>query len=253
MAKYEPCSFAYRPGLSYQMAVQQVAQWRDRQYIWVLDADIVQYFDNVQHPRLLAEVAERLNEPLFLTLIEKWLSVGAMTKQGLVIPEKGLPQGAVISPILANIYLDDFDELISATDMKLVRYADDFLVLARSQERIMQARSQIAELFVSWGLQMHPNKTQVTNFEQGFCFLGQKFVNNTICVAEKSIQEVPSLATSSNTYLPQPTQSNVLKASRANVRTTPLSLVAAEKSVAKTSINCKETGNRSRYAIALRP
>lgn len=236
--EFEPCSFAYRPGLSYQMAVQQVALWRDRQYKWVLDADIVQYFDNVQHPRLLAEVAERLDEPLFLMLIQKWLSVGAMTKQGLVLPKKGLPQGAVISPILANIYLDDFDELISATDMKLVRYADDFLVLARSQKRIIQAQAQITELFASWGLQMHPNKTRITNFEQGFCFLGQKFVKDTICLAEKSVQNV---IPRHSALLSQPTQSTVLAASM-NEQTSSLPFVGADKSVKLTTArNHKET------------
>lgn len=235
--EFEPCSFAYRPGLSYQMAVQQVAQWRDRQYKWVLDADIVQYFDNVQHSRLLAEVAERLDEPLFLMLIQKWLSVGAMTKQGLVLPKKGLPQGAVISPILANIYLDDFDELMSATDMKLVRYADDFLVLARSQKRIIQAQAQITELFASWGLQMHPNKTRITNFEQGFYFLGQKFVNNTICAAQKSAQKTPFLINKNSDLLPQITQNNEVTASTMQ---TILPLVADKLVAQKSSKNRKE-------------
>lgn len=183
--EFEPCSFAYRPGISYQMAVQQVAYWRDQRYDWVLDADIVQYFDHVQHSRLLAEVAERLDEPLFLALIQKWLSVGVLTKKGLILPEKGLPQGAVISPILANIYLDDFDEIISATDLKLVRYADDFLVLARSQKRIIQAQAQVAQLLSSWGLQLHPDKTCITNFDQGFHFLGQEFVKDKILLLKK--------------------------------------------------------------------
>jgi group II intron reverse transcriptase/maturase len=112
-AQFEPCSFAYRPGRSHLMAVRKVAYWHQQGYNWALNADIVEYFDNVGHQRLLAEVAERLNTPQVLALIQHWLSVGMLTKAGLVLPEKGIAQGAVISPLLSNIYLDDFDEIMS--------------------------------------------------------------------------------------------------------------------------------------------
>jgi RNA-directed DNA polymerase len=173
-------SFAYRPKLSYLNAVEKVADWRDMGYIWVLDADIVSFFDNIEHHRLLKEVRLHIDNPGILCLIKSWISVGVLTQEGLILPQKGIPQGAVISPILANIYLHEFDNLVSATDLKFVRYADDFLVLATTQERILQARLEIVNLLDSIGLMMNVEKTQITNFERGFRFLGHGFVENAI-------------------------------------------------------------------------
>jgi CRISPR-associated protein Cas1 len=187
--EFEPCSFAYRPGRSHLMAVQKIAYWRDRGYEWVLDGDIIEYFRNIQHSRLLAEVAERLNQTQFLQLIEDWISVGVLTKEGLVLPEKGIPQGAVIAPILANIYLDDFDEILSAADLKPIRYADDFLLLARTQKRLERAFVEVAQILSGMGLQLHPDKTRLTNFDKGFRFLGQVFAGDLIIPMQKSVEK----------------------------------------------------------------
>jgi len=105
--EFESCSFAYRPGRSHLMAVRQVSQWNDRGYEWVLDADIVKYFDSIDRDRLLVEFRERLDNDWFVEQVENAIDVGVLTKKGLILPNKGLPQGAVISPILSNIYLDD--------------------------------------------------------------------------------------------------------------------------------------------------
>jgi len=182
--QFEPCSFAYRAGRSHLMAVRQVAQWHIRSYEWVLDADIVHYFDNILRQRLLAEVAERLAAPEVLSLISAWLSVGVLTKEGLIFPQKGIAQGSVISPILANVYLDDFDEIVTATGLKLVRFADDFVVMSRSQNRIIQAKNEVAELLNGMGLQLHPDKTQIVNFDRGFRFLGHVFAGEVIVKME---------------------------------------------------------------------
>ena len=189
---FEPSSFAYRPGRSHLMAVRQVAYWRDRDYDWVLDADIFKYFDRIQHHRLIAEIAERVNHPLVLSLVQAWLSAGILTQEGLILPTQGLPQGAVISPILANVYLDDFDEIISKTELKLVRYADDFVLMSRTKNRIIQAREDVAMLLENMGLQLHPEKTQITNFERGFRFLGQAFAGDLIVPIKKP--EIPQIA-----------------------------------------------------------
>jgi len=178
--KFSPVSFAYRPNLSYINAVEKIADWRDLGYYWVLDADLVKFFDNIDHQRLLTEIKLHINHPGILGLIKSWISVGVMTGDGLILPQKGIPQGAVISPLLANIYMHEFDELVSATDLKLVRYADDFLVLARTQERILQARLEITNLLHSIGLMINAEKTQITNFERGFRFLGHGFLENAI-------------------------------------------------------------------------
>ncbi|NJR61337.1 MAG: CRISPR-associated endonuclease Cas1 [Cyanobacteria bacterium CRU_2_1] len=195
--QFETCSFAYRPGRSHIAAVQQVAAWRDRGYEWVLDADIVRYFDNIQHSRLFAEFAERvqpddliaaqrlfsLQSSIFF-LIEAWVSSGILTREGIVFPDKGVPQGAVVSPILANLYLDDFDEIMMAAGLKLVRYGDDFVVLAKSQQRVVQAEQEVADLLETMGLQLHPDKTQITNFDRGFRFLGHVFAGSLVIPAK---------------------------------------------------------------------
>lgn len=178
--KFSSASFAYRPNLSYINAVEKIAEWRDLGYLWVLDADIVKFFDSIDHRRLLKEVRLHLDNPRILCLIKSWIAAGVLTEEGVVLPQKGIPQGAVISPLLANIYLHEFDELLTATDLKLVRYADDFVVLARTQERILQAQLEVTNLLDSMGLVMHAEKTQVTNFGRGFRFLGHGFLEDAI-------------------------------------------------------------------------
>jgi CRISP-associated protein Cas1 len=178
--EFEECSFAYRPGRSHQMAVRQVAIWRDRGYKWVLDADLVKYFDNIQHDRLLQEVRRKLDLPAYLELIESWLTAGLLTKEGLVLPSKGVAQGGVVSPILANLYLDSFDEAMLATGLKLVRYADDFVLLGKQESQVQAVLGVVVELLRELGLQLHPEKTKITNFNRGFRFLGQTFIRSMI-------------------------------------------------------------------------
>ena len=143
---FSDCSFAYRSNISYIHAVEKIAYWRDLGYHWILDADIIKYFDSIDHQILLEELRQHIDHPGILCLIKAWISSGIITNEEVKLSEKGIPQGAVISPLLANIYLDKFDRAISNTDLKLVRYADDFLVLARGQERIFQAYSEVVRL-----------------------------------------------------------------------------------------------------------
>jgi CRISPR-associated protein Cas1 len=182
--QFEACSFAYRPGRSHLSAVRQIAHWRDRGYEWVLDADVVRYFENILWQRLLDELAERLNAPEVQSLISDWLSVGVLSKEGLIFPQKGIAQGSAISPILANVYLDDFDEIVTATGLKLVRYADDFVVMSRSQKRIVEAKEEVSELMSGMGLQLHPDKTRIVDFDHGFRFLGHVFAGGVIVKTE---------------------------------------------------------------------
>jgi CRISP-associated protein Cas1 len=173
---FSSASYAYRPGRSHLMAVRQVAKWRDQGYHWVLDADLVSYFDNVQHDRLLAEVQERLPQPDFLRLIAIWLKAGIFTKEGVKIPIQGIPIGSGLSPILANIYLDDFDELLATTEFQLVRYADDFTILAKTENQVHTAYEMVVKILTAIELQINPQKTRIVNFDRGFRFLGHTFV-----------------------------------------------------------------------------
>ncbi len=184
--KFSKSSFAYRPDLSYLDAVEEVARCRDLGYVWVLDADITQYFNNIDHQRLLREVRKHIDNPGILCLIKSWISTEIATEQGVIRNEKGIPQGAVISPLLANIYLDEFDHFFSDSELQLIRYADDFLVLAYSREQIVQAYSEVNRLLKSMGLELHSEKTQITSFERGFRFLGHGFLENAIFPLESA-------------------------------------------------------------------
>ena len=186
--QFEPCSFAYRPGRSHLLAVRQVEQWRDRGYEWVLDADIVQFFDQIQHPRLFAEIEERLPDPRLLEFLHAWVTVGVLTPEGIVFPNKGIPQGAVISPILANVYLDDLDEALIALGHKVVRFADDFVLLARTENRIRQAQTDVTQRLSEMGLQLHLEKTQITTFDRGFRFLGHAFAGDVVVPVKKTTE-----------------------------------------------------------------
>ena len=186
--EFEACSFAYRPGRSHKMAVQQAAQWRDRGYEWVLDSDIFQYFDHILHARLLDEVKERINQPWILALVKAWITAGVLTSEGIVLPHKGVPQGAVVSPILSNVYLDDFDQLLTDAGWKLVRYADNFLLLSRSRQQLLEGKAAAAQLLQGMGLLMHPDKTQITHFDKGFRFLGHAFAGDLIVPVKRSLE-----------------------------------------------------------------
>lgn len=189
---FSDCSFAYRPNLSIIKAVEKIAYWRDQGYQWILDADIVKFFDSIDSQILLGELRQHIEHPGILCLIKAWISSGIINNQVVKLPEKGIPQGAVISPLLANVYLDKFDKSISSTDLKLVRYADDFLVLARSRHRIVQAYSEVVRLLHLQNLAIHPDKTQITNFERGFTFLGHGFLDNAIFPVDKPKQKSQS-------------------------------------------------------------
>jgi RNA-directed DNA polymerase len=184
--KFSSASFAYRRNLSYINAVEQVAYWRDLGYCWVLDADIEKYFDTIDQTLLLKQVRQHFNNPRILCLIKAWISVGVATQQGVVAIEKGIPQGAVISPLLANLYLNEFDHQISASEVKLVRYADDFLILAKTQEKMIQALSEAHRILKGLHLTIHATKTQITHFERGFRFLGHGFLEDAIFPLESA-------------------------------------------------------------------
>jgi CRISP-associated protein Cas1 len=176
-----PVSFAYRPQVSYLSAVEAVAQCRDAGYEWVMDADIVKFFDNIDRQILFQKLRQYIEVGGILCLIKNWISGGIVTKQGTIFPERGIPQGAVISPLLANIYLDDFDrQTAEFGDVRLVRYADDFVVMAQSQAEIERAYVEVARLLGELKLELHDRKTQITTFERGVRFLGHGFLGKAI-------------------------------------------------------------------------
>jgi CRISPR-associated protein Cas1 len=128
----------------------------------------------------LAEVKERLDHPWLLDLLQGWITAGVLTPAGIMLPQRGVPQGAVISPLLANVYLDDFDAALTQQGWKLVRYADDFVLLGRSRQRVLTGQALVAQLLAEMALQLHPDKTRITSFDQGFRFLGHAFAGDVV-------------------------------------------------------------------------
>jgi len=166
-------SFGYRAGRSAKQAIEQIEAIRDEGHEWVLDADIKAFFDTVNHEKLMDAVAERISDGRVLRLIRAFLKADIM-EQGLGLRENviGTPQGGVISPLLANIYLHYFDERMAELGYEVVRYADDFLVLCEDEEEAKEAITHVKEILDALKLTLHPEKTMIKNFSEGVDFLG---------------------------------------------------------------------------------
>ncbi len=177
-AEFEECSFAYRPGRSVNMALQRVEQLRDQGFVWVVDADISSFFDEIDHQVLLREVKKLVEDQAILHLIECWLVAVVVDGPQRFRLHKGVPQGSPLSPLLANLYLDQLDEAVLDENLRLIRFADDFLILCRKKERAEQALQFTAEVLESLRLKLHKKKTRVVDFKQGFRFLGVEFVRS---------------------------------------------------------------------------
>ena len=186
-------SYGFRPGRGAKDALRRVQHLLDTGHVWVVDADIKGYFDNIPQDKLLAAVAERISDGAVLDLIQRFLKQGVMeTGKGWQPTENGTPQGAVISPLLANIYLNRLDHLMAAQGWAMVRYADDFVILCRSREAAEAALATIRQWTTAAGLTLHPTKTRIVNAEErgGFDFLGYHFERGYRWPRKKSLDKI---------------------------------------------------------------
>jgi group II intron reverse transcriptase/maturase len=177
-ANFLPCSYGYRPKRSAGQAVLAVKEALVRSW-WVVDADIEGYFDNVDHKILMNLVRRRINDRRVLKLIGQWLRAGVLVEGQRHETRCGVPQGGVISPLLANIYLHTLDRWWSDRHTgvgQLHRYCDDFVVVCRGREAAQQALGFVAGFLRRLKLKLHPGKTRVVDLGQdGFDFLGFHF------------------------------------------------------------------------------
>ena len=162
-------------------------------YTHVVDADLQSYFDTIPHERLRARVRERISDGRVLALIDGWLSADIMSEAQRWTPTGGTPQGAVLSPLLANLYLHALDERMAACGMRLVRYADDFVVLCASAQDAQAALHEVRTWVEANGLRLHPDKTHLGDCRelgQGFDFLGYRFEAGRRWVRKKSLHRL---------------------------------------------------------------
>jgi RNA-directed DNA polymerase len=142
----------------------------------VVDADLQGYFDSIPHAPLLQRLRAKIADGRVLALVESFLRQGVLEGMTTWTPERGSPQGAVISPLLSNLYLDPLDHHLAAEGLEMVRYADDFVILCRSRAEAERALALVAAWTAAAGLTLHPEKTAVVDArEEGFDFLGYHF------------------------------------------------------------------------------
>ena len=182
-------SYGFRPGRGAKDALRRVDTLLKADHIWVVDADLKSYFDTIPHERLLALVKARVADGRVMALVESFLRAGVLEEnKGWQPTERGTPQGGVISPRLANLYLDPYDHLMERAGWEMVRYADDFVILCRSEAEAQTALSQIREWVTEAGLVLPPGKPRIVNAAQpgGFDFLGYHFERGLKWPREKS-------------------------------------------------------------------
>jgi RNA-directed DNA polymerase len=186
-------SYGFRPGRGCHDALARVDELLEAGYTYVVDADLQSYFDTIPHDKLLDQVGRKVSDGRVLALIRAYLQANIMDGLAQWTPEEGSPQGAVISPLLSNIYLDPLDHLMAARGFQMVRYADDFVVLCRSRQEANAALEVIRQWVEEAGLTLHPEKTHIADAMQkgeGFDFLGYHFESGYRWPRKKSLQKL---------------------------------------------------------------
>jgi RNA-directed DNA polymerase len=185
-------SYGFRPGRGCKDALRRVNHLLQQGYNWVVDADLKSYFDTIPFEPLLARVEEQVADGAVLALIEAYLHQGVLEAMKWWQPEAGTPQGAVISPLLSNIYLNPLDHLLAQQGIEMVRYADDFVILCRSEAEAQQALALVLQWTAGAGLMLHPEKTRIVDATKhgGFDFLGYHFERGYKWPRDKSLKKL---------------------------------------------------------------
>ena len=169
-------SYGFRPGRGCKDALRRVDALLKQGYVHVLDADLKSYFDTIPHSRLMDRLRTKISDGRLLTLIESFLQANIMDGLQEWKPTAGAPQGAVLSPLLSNVYLDPLDHLLAESGFEMVRYADDFVILCRTAEDAERALQLVQQWTNEQGLTLHPDKTRIVDARsEGFDFLGYTF------------------------------------------------------------------------------
>jgi RNA-directed DNA polymerase len=185
-------SYGFRPGRGCKDALRRVVLLLKEGNRWVVDADLKSYFDTIPHDRLMEQVETKIADGRVLGLIRSYLKQGVMDElKYFEAEEEGTPQGAVLSPLLANLYLDPLDQLMARKGYEMVRYADDFVILCQTQEQAQEALREVQQWTQAAGLKLHPEKTRLVDMSQagGFDFLGYHFELGKKTPRKKSLKK----------------------------------------------------------------
>lgn len=185
-------SYGFRPKRSAKDALRRVDTLLRAGYVHVVDADLQSYFDSIPHPPLRARVQTKISDGRVLALLDAFLQQPIFEGLAQWTPEEGTPQGAVISPLLANLYLDPLDHTMAAAGFEVVRYADDLVVLCRTPEAATQALQLLQRWTTAAGLRLHSEKTRLVDVREpgGFDFLGYHFKRGYRWPRKKSVQKL---------------------------------------------------------------
>ncbi|MFA7004079.1 MAG: group II intron reverse transcriptase/maturase [Verrucomicrobiia bacterium] len=192
-AEFAEQSYGFRPGRGAKDALRRVDTLLKAGHVHVVDADLKSYFDTIPHERLLARVKARVADGRVLALVESFLRAGVLEEaKGWQPTERGTPQGGVISPLLANIYMNLLDHQMERAGWEMVRYADDFVILCRSEAEAQAALAAVRAWVSEAGLSLHPEKTRVVDASApgGFDFLGYHFERGMRWPRAKSLKKL---------------------------------------------------------------
>jgi group II intron reverse transcriptase/maturase len=181
-------SFGFRRGRKAHQAIAAVLKDAKEGYRVIVDADIKSFFDQLDHQVVMSRVCARIADGRVIRLIEAFLKAGIVEAGILSVPSEGCPQGGVISPWLANLVLDDLDKVLEQRGYRHVRYADDFVVLCETRPEAEDALALIKEVLAELRLSLHETKTRLTNFREGFEFLGFRFRSIRLGIRPKAIE-----------------------------------------------------------------
>lgn len=186
-ATFHERSYGFRHGRGCHDALRCVEQLLEAGYVYVVDADLKGYFDTIPKDRLMDHVRAKISDRRVLGLIQQYLDQGIMEELRTWTPEAGVPQGAVLSPVLANAYLNPLDHHMAASGFQMVRYADDFVILCHTPAEAQKALDQVKQWVQENGLTLHPEKTHIVDArDKSFSFLGYSFRGKLRFPREKS-------------------------------------------------------------------
>jgi RNA-directed DNA polymerase len=187
---FAPHSYGFRPHRGCKDALRRVNQLLGAGYKYTVDVDLKSYFDTIPHDRLIAELRRYVADNQLIALVEKFLQADVFDGLKHWTPTSGAPQGAIISPLLSNLYLNDLDHLVAQEGYEMTRYADDLVIQCRTREEAERALALVAQWTAQRGLTLHPTKTKIVHVdEEGFEFLGYRFHKHYRIPRQKSLSK----------------------------------------------------------------